>query len=131
LNLHPGTETGSSEVLARHSHRLRARIAAEDGERCIPARVRSRFAQAPPQRRVECGELLESERASGTRRDVECNGGRLDEQRAATAPGIEEGFGAVPAREQHDARGEVLAQRCFDRTLAPAALEERLARSIE
>ena len=56
---------------------------------------------------------------------------RPRQQRAAAAHRVEQRLVELPAREHHDARGEVLAQRRLARARAPAALEERLARGVE
>ena len=82
------------------------------------------------------GPAVEAEAlAQESRRDVGGDQRALDDERARTAHGIEQGIALGrdlgPAGAQQQCRGQILLERCGGTGLAVAALMQRLAREIQ
>ena len=84
-----------------------------------------------PEAPIEIFQFLESKMASQTGRDIEGHLRRFQQERAAAAHGIEQRSAREPSGQPQNPGGEIFPERRLSLSYAPAALEQRVARSVE
>ena len=132
MSIHAATPAAAA--LRRHCATARgsmslAKIDGADGAGARP--VARALADSLPRRTVVPRELLETEGALQSRRDVRGGERRFDRDRAGAAHRVEQRRARRPAGEREHAGGEILAQRRHVDVTPPAALEQRFARRVE